>query len=73
MLPRGKALVSVGHPEFDAAITLPGLNCTIGVQANLSSQPRTSGDLPLSPALLEMLREYWQWKPRIYLFPSSIG
>ena len=33
-----------------------------------------SRDLPLSPALLETLREYWRWKkPRIYLFPSSIG
>jgi integrase/recombinase XerD len=29
-------------------------------------------DLPLSPALLETLREYWSWKkPRTYLFPSS--
>jgi integrase/recombinase XerD len=29
-------------------------------------------DLPLSPALLETLREYWRWKkPRMYLFPSS--
>jgi integrase len=29
-------------------------------------------DLPLSPALLETLREYWHWKkPRKYLFPSS--
>ena len=29
-------------------------------------------DLPLSPALLETLREYWRWKkPRIYLFPSG--
>jgi len=29
-------------------------------------------DIPLSPALLETLREYWRWKkPRIYLFPSS--
>jgi site-specific recombinase XerD len=29
-------------------------------------------DLPLSPALLETLREYWRWKkPRTYLFPSS--
>ena len=28
-------------------------------------------DLPLSPALLETLREYWRWrKPRFYLFPS---
>jgi site-specific recombinase XerD len=31
-------------------------------------------DLPLSPALLETLREYWRWKkPRTYLFPSSEG
>jgi integrase/recombinase XerD len=30
-----------------------------------------SRDLPLSPALLETLREYWRWrKPRNYLFPS---
>src|SRR2546427_4517059 len=29
-------------------------------------------DIPLSPALLETLREYWRWKkPRTYLFPSS--
>src|SRR4051794_20125520 len=29
-------------------------------------------DLPLSPALLETLRAYWQWKnPRTYLFPSG--
>src|ERR1017187_4722407 len=28
-------------------------------------------DLPLSPALLETLREYWRWrKPKTYLFPS---
>jgi len=28
-------------------------------------------DLPLSPALLETLREYWQWrKPKLYLFPT---
>ena len=32
-----------------------------------------SRDLPLSPALLETLREYWRWKkPKIYLFPSSM-
>jgi site-specific recombinase XerD len=28
-------------------------------------------DLPLSPELLETLREYWRWrKPKEYLFPS---
>ncbi len=28
-------------------------------------------DLPLSPALLEALREYWRWrKPKLYLFPK---
>jgi integrase/recombinase XerD len=28
-------------------------------------------DLPLSPALLETLREYWRWrKPKTYFFPS---
>jgi integrase/recombinase XerD len=28
-------------------------------------------DLPLSPILLETLREYWRWrKPRLYLFPT---
>jgi integrase/recombinase XerD len=28
-------------------------------------------DLPLSPALLEILREYWRWrKPLLYLFPT---
>jgi len=27
--------------------------------------------LPLSPALLETLREYWRWrKPKLYLFPT---
>src|ERR1700752_2670978 len=31
-------------------------------------------DIPLSPALLETLREYWRWKkPRNYLFPSHPG
>jgi integrase len=29
-------------------------------------------EVPLSPKLLEALREYWLWKkPRVYLFPSS--
>ncbi|HXS76466.1 MAG TPA: tyrosine-type recombinase/integrase [Terracidiphilus sp.] len=28
-------------------------------------------DLPLSPALLDTLRDYWRWlKPQTYLFPS---
>jgi integrase/recombinase XerD len=32
-----------------------------------------SRDLPLSPALLATLREYWRWKkPRTYLFPRSM-
>ena len=31
-------------------------------------------DVPLSPKLLEALREYWRWKkPRFYLFPSTEG
>ena len=31
-------------------------------------------DVPLSPKLLEALREYWRWrKPRHFLFPSSAG
>ena len=30
-------------------------------------------DLPLSPALLETLREYWCWrKPKLYLFPTRM-
>ena len=28
-------------------------------------------DLPLSPALLETLREYWRWRrPKLYMFPA---
>jgi hypothetical protein len=31
-------------------------------------------DVPLSPKLLEALREYWRWKkPMNYLFPSTAG
>jgi integrase/recombinase XerD len=31
-------------------------------------------DVPLSPKLLEALRQYWHWKkPKIYLFPSTAG
>jgi integrase/recombinase XerD len=31
-------------------------------------------DIPLSPKLLEALREYWRWKkPKVYLFPSTAG
>jgi integrase/recombinase XerD len=31
-------------------------------------------DVPLTPKLLEALREYWRWKkPRVYLFPSRVG
>ena len=30
-------------------------------------------DLPLSPTLLETLREYWHWrKPKLYMFPTRI-
>jgi|SRR5580658_8113607 integrase/recombinase XerD len=29
-------------------------------------------DVPLTPKLLETLREYWRWmKPRTYLFPGT--
>lgn len=30
--------------------------------------------VPLTPKLLEVLREYWRWKkPKVYLFPSTLG
>jgi site-specific recombinase XerD len=32
---------------------------------------RRDRDLPMTPKLLEALRDYWRWaKPRVYLFPS---
>jgi integrase/recombinase XerD len=32
-----------------------------------------SSDVPLSPKLLETLREYWRWmKPKTYLFPGTV-
>src|SRR5436190_21349356 len=31
-------------------------------------------DVPMTPKLLETLREYWRWKrPKIYLFPTTEG
>jgi integrase/recombinase XerD len=31
-------------------------------------------DVPLTPKLLEVLRDYWRWKkPRVYLFPSKMA
>jgi integrase/recombinase XerD len=31
-------------------------------------------DVPMTPKLLEALREYWRWKrPKVYLFPSTGG
>jgi integrase/recombinase XerD len=31
-------------------------------------------DVPLSPKLLDALRQYWRWKrPKVYLFPSTSG
>jgi site-specific recombinase XerD len=31
-------------------------------------------DVPMTPKLLETLREYWRWKrPNVYLFPSTEG
>ncbi len=31
-------------------------------------------DVPMTPKLLDALREYWRWKkPKVYLFPSTSG
>jgi hypothetical protein len=31
-------------------------------------------DVPMTPKLLEAVRQYWQWKrPKVYLFPSTSG
>jgi site-specific recombinase XerD len=31
-------------------------------------------DVPLTPKMLEALRDYWRWKkPRVYLFPSRVS
>jgi integrase/recombinase XerD len=35
---------------------------------------RRDRDVPLSPKLLETLREYWRWmKPKTYLFPGTVN
>jgi site-specific recombinase XerD len=35
---------------------------------------RRDRDVPLSPKLLETLREYWQWmKPKTHLFPGTVN
>src|SRR5258708_4283101 len=35
---------------------------------------RRDRDVPLSPKLLETLREYWRWmKPNTYLFPGTVN
>ena len=55
------ALLKVSH--IDSARMMIHVECGKGGR---------SRNIPLSPALLETLREYWRWyKPRDYLFPSN--
>ena len=43
----------------------------IHIQQGKGSRDR---DVPMTPKLLEALREYWRWKkPKVYLFPSTEG
>jgi integrase/recombinase XerD len=43
----------------------------IHVQQGKGSRDR---DVPMTPKLLDILREYWRWKrPKMYLFPSTSG
>lgn len=43
----------------------------IHIQQGKGSRDR---DVPMTPKLLEALREYWRWKkPKVYLFPSTDG
>ena len=43
----------------------------IHIQQGKGSRDR---DAPMTPKLLEALREYWRWKkPKVYLFPSTDG
>lgn len=43
----------------------------IHIQLGKGSRDR---DVPMTPKLLEALRQYWRWKhPKIYLFPSTEG
>ena len=43
----------------------------IRIQQGKGSRDR---DVPMTPKLLEALREYFRWKrPKVYLFPSSAG
>ena len=40
----------------------------------LQGKGSSDRDVPMTPKLLEALREYWRWKrPKVYLFPSTAG